>query len=792
MSPSNEPKDSGPLELSQLSDDELQVILQIESRLYEARESAAESKTEPDRFSYLAPADVRHPRVLLLDGDRGTGKTSLLLTLVHRWTPRKNTAVKAHDEDEDQYKHRVNRIKEKMKDRESLNKNFGTIPTHVKVVGRILDFDPLPPSMPLIAGIVQAWKPLVEKFDELSERRLDCEDEGETLTEAWYRLFQVAAVGWAAIPQSQSLIEQVLDRQEQLSDWHCLDRRWHEFIDKVLSTCIKEECHRLSPKPIFVIMIDDVDLQVGRIRELLPTLRTLYHPNVFFLIAADLDHVSDMLEVDFYGQQHKLAQHTPSVDKPLKALTRNNPWAPQLAHASIEKVFPQRNRWKIERLSLKKFLGFSGPDPADPTFLEILRSVKKRHEGEGAKNQEEDASPDKVRAEGAVPDGGSTDSENVGDAIENFAEKAEKLMTLPGGMTYRTAVQLWQNTEKMNEETRALRVLAQLLSGDLNDHEAVLDNGIVRVPVAGEIAAVHQPEIAITLGTHSIVLSARPDFVFINQGNGSEPIRMSVSPTQFHFVSALLAKLLEERKFPINASALRWETYLSHAWTEWILAARLSFAWPRFKHPKPDQLFEQARDWLEFSMEMSIFQEEDDEDLENDRMASERLDLWCYAWVFHQLRWSDRQWKRAGEGSNASRDREELDPVSFKADPSALPWDSLLSLNGLPDEKIDRWRKEMLPLMARPELGFSPKVQRRLLQASEIDDKSSLRSLRRRYVTDARFAAEIQQGSVLREFPSESEVRGWISKIDENYQKTHGENPWEEMVEEEAVEEEAP
>ena len=55
-------------------------------------------------------------------------------------------------------------------------------------------------------------------------------------------------------------------------------------------------------------MIDDVDLQVKRIRELLPALRMLYHPNVFFIVAADRRHMVDMLELDFQGQQRGLGE----------------------------------------------------------------------------------------------------------------------------------------------------------------------------------------------------------------------------------------------------------------------------------------------------------------------------------------------------------------------------------------------------------------------------------------------------------------------------------------------------
>ena len=149
----------------------------------------------------------------------------------------------------------------------------GKLPEHLHPL-RILDFDPLPPQMPLIAGIIQAWQPLAEKYDELSRGPVECDDEGATLRDRWDRLFRVATVGWSPVPLAKGLLEHVLDRQEQVSEWQRLGQSWHEFVTEVIACgrCVKDP-HKLRGEPVFVIMIDDVDLQVERIRELLPALR---------------------------------------------------------------------------------------------------------------------------------------------------------------------------------------------------------------------------------------------------------------------------------------------------------------------------------------------------------------------------------------------------------------------------------------------------------------------------------------------------------------------------------------
>ena len=96
--------------------------------------------------------------------------------------------------------------------------------------------------MPLIAGIIQAWQPLAEAYDLLSRRSEGCDGEIETLEDQWNNLFRVAAVGWSPVPTAKGLVEQVLDRQEQIIEWQRLGQRWYEFVEKVIECgkCLKD------------------------------------------------------------------------------------------------------------------------------------------------------------------------------------------------------------------------------------------------------------------------------------------------------------------------------------------------------------------------------------------------------------------------------------------------------------------------------------------------------------------------------------------------------------------------
>jgi hypothetical protein len=754
-------RDTSPLEPKQLSDHELETIFDIERRLSEVKE--IEIGKDPQGVEqYLARVQRRHPRVLLLDGGRGTGKTSLLLTLVERWHLGINDnpdQQKLRQEITDGYRTRIEKFQGRL--------GCSEIPDYIRVLD-ILDFDPLSPGMPLIAGIVQAWRPLAEKFDYLSNYPED-DDESIRLMDLWHGLFRMAAVGWATMPREKGLIEQVLDREDQVQDWQRFDEQWQSFVTEVIKRGRRlRDVHRLRAASVFVIMIDDVDLQVGRIRELLPVLRLLYHPRVVFLVAADRKHMIHMLRLDFYGQQTELARlrnanAAQEFDAPAWG------WACDLASSAFEKVFPKRNRIKLEWLSIRGFLAYPGqavPVPAalkseesddassnerdDQNFFSALESFTNVTQSSGANTQD-------IRPSDSLP---------ASQLLQKLASQASKV-ELPGVMTYRAAEQLRQFVEKLDSPHRALEILARLLSGNGDAQQAVVEarTSTIDVQITGELAALYRPGPTEFGLTYNVVLSGRPDFVFIGPAD-TEPRRMSTEPeNRFNFTTAMIAPMLQEAGFSVDATGLRWETYLSHAWTEWLLSTPLSFAWTRHKHPRPDELLKQTQDWDLFIQERSEPKDE------------HKLERYAYAWVYYQRQWSGHS---VGHGT--------MDPLVAKNYSGQLPWEMLLNFDNIND-KIEKtkWLTETLPLLARPELGFPVLVQNWLAKSimdSVISVKDVLKAQRRRLITDAFVAASMQRGRVDQKYPEDPSIEEMIAKIDKIYEGVHsGVSPWKKIEE---------
>ena len=409
-----ESRETSPLDPNQLSREELMIVKDIENRLAEEPEKS--EFPYQGQLSYLQQAEIRHPRVMLLDGARGTGKTSLLLTLVKRWHYRL-------DNDKEEQK-RVEQGWKAIEDSPSIPKNVRALP--------ISDFDPLPPGMPLIASIVEAWRRLAIAYDKESSFPEDCDDQG-SLMDRWHKLFQVAAAGWSLESRAPGLMDQVLDQQEKVRDWKLLDEQWRGFVEEVLKRgkCLKEP-HRLPLDATFVLIIDDVDLQVARIRELLPAIRLLSrHHSVWFLVAGDSKHMLEMLRAYFLGQQLKLVGK--GVSNPPYWMGKQAKWADTLARASFQKVFGLRNQFRVKPLSAKKFLQY--PEHQSESMQNIL------NEWTTQSSNGEQSTVTKA-AFG-----------NLGDYLSTFLDDPE---VLPEFMPYRLAHQIFEQAETITTEAKGL------------------------------------------------------------------------------------------------------------------------------------------------------------------------------------------------------------------------------------------------------------------------------------------------------------------------------------------------
>lgn len=713
-------KDTRPLSPSDLSPAEVEIIRKIEERISDVRRvGELDSREQGD--DYLAHAQRRYRRVLLLDGDRGTGKTSFLVTLVQRWNPPVST----------EYDNIVGAQR----------------PDYVRVLP-ILDFDPLPPGMPLAAGIIQAWRPLVNHYEGISLKSPNGrESEDDTLLDRWLKLFRVAAVGWTGIPQGTGLIEQVLDREEQVGDWQHLDRQWFDFVEDLIrfgANGVPKPAGPLPKNPVFVIMIDDVDLQVGRIRELLPALRLLYHPSVVFVVAAHRKHLIDMLTLDFLGQQRELARYAGPRDLSLWADADADRWAGDLALSTFQKVFAKPDLWRLEPLSLSQWLEFPGKPY---TFRDVLN-------GRGGP----------LRSSAQIEP--AHNKEPLGDYVRTFATLREKHgVGAASFMTYRKAQQLADEmfTATDPEGVRnATALLSRLLDPSESNVSAVpsaTEPPVVEYRGVGEVTALFLPELieVISPKLHEIVLSGRANFRFRAEDGSRISTDNRVQNGDMLETMALLAISLQDSNRGVVAPGLKWEARLSLAWTRWVMndhAVDAVFRWPLHVLPTPVRLFEWAGQWADFIRQLT-------------REARDRRDRMAYGWIYYQILWLGGALAHVDDPARANLEVPDV-------------WNRLLAKEPPPDTDVklgkDRWRRRTIPLLARPEIGFTPKVQKRLLAAASTQQSSKgLIDERRRLVRDAFDAAAAERGESPQGGADEdSRVDAVLSAVDHQYKGA----PW--------------
>lgn len=334
------PFDTRPLPEDDLLYEDREVLQRVESALLailkdaDAQSGSRPSSDRAQRSPWASPNPSRTPRVLMIDGERGTGKTSLLLTLLDAWQEDRAGARPWADAE---------------------------VAKGVRAL-HPLDFDPLPPGLPLLAWIVQAFKPVVDwliaRTPELGPRglsRLSATASGhpESLLSVWQRLHDDAAVAWQT-PDALEPFEDGADQLRRVGKWGGFLDEWTRFLDLLMVRLTATQAWSGGRQGILVLPIDDVDMQIVRAPELVRALRILHHPRLVFLLTGHGDLLEHVLQLDFDGQRARLAQprHLGS-DRGLEA-------AADLGKKAAAKVVREPLRFRLRLLDLPAALEWRG------------------------------------------------------------------------------------------------------------------------------------------------------------------------------------------------------------------------------------------------------------------------------------------------------------------------------------------------------------------------------------------------------------------------------------------------
>ena len=340
--------DSQPIKFDNLLEHEKEIIDRANGLLESMQKGGKGSQASSQDPWATVDADRRH-RVLMINGPRGSGKTSLMLTLLAGWRAAADGAWKTIPD------------LEPRKEAKQMFSRMGRVVRSLKP----LDFDPLPPDLPLYGWIVQAFHPLIDwlmregqntVFDDSERTRggLPWSDDTKSLRDQWQDLYQTAIVAWGSDKLRASFQKDIYDfvlaQGNQHKNWHQLQERWQRFLDDLFENLDRRQ--DIFPKGgLLVLPIDDADLQIERDRELILAIRLLYHPRLAYLITGDRKNLQENLTLEFCGRMMRLAKSGDEKQKD-EIVERSR----TLASALVSKVLPTSHILEMPGLSIRQTL----------------------------------------------------------------------------------------------------------------------------------------------------------------------------------------------------------------------------------------------------------------------------------------------------------------------------------------------------------------------------------------------------------------------------------------------------
>ncbi|MCY4463702.1 MAG: hypothetical protein OXC26_25405 [Albidovulum sp.] len=341
--------DTGPLPLDVLSIEEKSILREINGLLRRLQSVSSENRKRnscSEKSPWEKPEFERTNNVFMIDGSRGVGKTSLLLTLIQGWL-------------------KPNEYKGKGENGEHDECGFSEMDTVVRPLPTI-DFDPLPPELPLYNWIGQAFYPLVRalSFDRSTRFFEDSYDDHpkNSLMSKFREMQTTAAVGWSSGLIREEIAKHAgelpLWQEEQLSRWQDLPNKWRLFLDSLLTEL--ERSKSIDPgfpkDALIALPIDDLDLQVRRSRELMVALRVLRHERLVFVLTGDKDNTEKSLETSFYRDY---ASGIRSItDGSMDELVENSR---ELGQKLLKKIIPSSQIFPMEGIPIWEVVDWHPP-----------------------------------------------------------------------------------------------------------------------------------------------------------------------------------------------------------------------------------------------------------------------------------------------------------------------------------------------------------------------------------------------------------------------------------------------
>jgi hypothetical protein len=293
---------------------------------------------------FLPPIDEKRlNHVLLLDGGRGSGKTALLITLVDAW----NQWV----------------LKDARKDLAGEERLGDWAP--IVPVG-LVDLQPLPGSTNLLLHLVGQFQRLLEALEqhgaEGSVKGREASawfDEAQERTTGsramWEAFLRAAASGWDGSLQGrranldpEAYAYEVGEAGRQRLD---VVSCFRELMDELCEEYRAFASLNKGESPLFVVAVDDADMNPKRALELLDLVRTLWHPRVAFVLTGYSEMFEEVLRAYTLRELRRPLEGLHVPDEAWKSVFPSSDLAWSLATDIYEKAIPPPQRLKLSEIT---------------------------------------------------------------------------------------------------------------------------------------------------------------------------------------------------------------------------------------------------------------------------------------------------------------------------------------------------------------------------------------------------------------------------------------------------------
>jgi hypothetical protein len=270
--------------------------------------------------------EQRESRVILIEGESGSGKTSVLLTLIDDWCMR-------------------------------ISKRLDRVPIFPI---EIIELQPLAPSTNLLIHIASTLlKVIVETIEGeaiLGEKHPPWHPvrQQELTSLSCWRKFLRAAVAASddSLLQRRDLDAEALAVELESTEFQRLDvaTAFYDLVDALVKDLANWPNLSGREPPLLILSINDADLNPHFSVALLNLLRTLYHPRLAYLLTGDNGLFMNMLRMHFFGALFRPMQ---DISVTPTDIVQPQYQADRLAMLTYDRLVPDRQRCRIDDLDME-------------------------------------------------------------------------------------------------------------------------------------------------------------------------------------------------------------------------------------------------------------------------------------------------------------------------------------------------------------------------------------------------------------------------------------------------------